>query len=209
MRIERLAENKVKVTLTGDDLIGFNINIKKLTGDSSELHSFLFKIMETIKEETDFNPYSGQIVVEAHRVNDGMSIVISKIDSGRPQVTEKIHNGKRIIAKIHEHRTGFATYYFDKFEDICSVLEKLHNSVHEYNSLYKLNGEYCYLINFDNPALDSQAVLKNTLSVLSEFSKRSSILSLQHLHIIEHGEYIADKLQLITMADGIRKINKD
>lgn len=51
MRIERLAENKVKVTLTGDDLSGFDINVKKLSKNSTELHSFLFKVTSKNSEK--------------------------------------------------------------------------------------------------------------------------------------------------------------
>ena len=60
MRIEKLAENKIKVTLTAADLSRLNIDIKQLTPASRELHTFLFHIMETVREETGFNPYNGQ-----------------------------------------------------------------------------------------------------------------------------------------------------
>lgn len=208
MRIERLTQNKVKVTLTGDDLTGLDINVTKLSGDSAELHSFLFKIMETIKEETDFNPYSGQIVVEAQRIDDGISITISKIETGKSRVTEKVKNGKRIRAKVIESKTGVDTYYFENFDDMCSAVEGIENRVHFCNALYKINGMYCYLLDFENPVFKDRKLLCKTISILTEFSQRNSVFTMQHFHIKEHGELVAKTEKLVSMAEGLRKINK-
>ncbi|MGN0107001.1 MAG: adaptor protein MecA, partial [Hominilimicola sp.] len=49
MRIEKLNNDKIKVTLTASDLINLNIDVKQLEPDSQELHTFLFHIMETIR----------------------------------------------------------------------------------------------------------------------------------------------------------------
>ncbi len=56
MRIEKLNKDKIKVTLTTAELINLDIDVKRLSPDSKELHTFLFHIMETIREETGFNP---------------------------------------------------------------------------------------------------------------------------------------------------------
>ena len=52
MRIEKLNKDKIKVTLTTAELINLDIDVKRLSPDSKELHTFLFHIMETIREET-------------------------------------------------------------------------------------------------------------------------------------------------------------
>ena len=56
MRIEKLNKDKIKVTLTTAELINLDIDVKRLSPDSKELHTFLFHIMETIREETGFTP---------------------------------------------------------------------------------------------------------------------------------------------------------
>lgn len=68
MRIEKLNKDKIKVTLTTAELINLDIDVKRLSPDSKELHTFLFHIMETIREETGFNPYNGQVVVGGYSV---------------------------------------------------------------------------------------------------------------------------------------------
>lgn len=208
MRIERLAENKVKVTLTGDDLSGFDINVKKLSNNSTELHSFLFKIMETIREETGFNPYSGQIVIEAQSVGDGISITISKVEQNIPKTTEKIKNGKRIKARVRSGGSGVSTYYFNDFDNLCDAIINIDPSVHKVCSLYKLHGQYCYIINFENSLFKDSSLLCRTVSILTEFSERSSALPMQHLHVEEHGELIAEKESLLSMREGLVNIRQ-
>lgn len=203
MRIERLAENKVKVTLTGDDLIGYDINVKNLSHNSTELHSFLFKIMETIHEETGFNPYNGQIVVEARSAGDGISIIISKICKGERQTVETVIKGHRVRARIREE--GINTYYFESFDDMCEALVNLNNEVHRCGSLYKLDGVYCYLLDCSNPFFRSKSELYAAVSVLAEFSSGNSVFPMQHIHVEEHGTLIAEGESLIAMADGIKK----
>lgn len=51
MRIEKLNKDKIKVTLTTAELINLDIDVKRLSPDSKELHTFLFHIMETIRKK--------------------------------------------------------------------------------------------------------------------------------------------------------------
>ena len=82
MQIEKLEENKIRVILTTADLLNMNIDINSLGKESVELNKFLFNIMERVKEETDFNPYGGQVLMEAMPMgDDGISIMVSKVQS--------------------------------------------------------------------------------------------------------------------------------
>ena len=89
MRIEKLNKDKIKVTLTTAELINLDIDVKRLSPDSKELHTFLFHIMETIREETGFNPYNGQVVVEATPSQDGISILVKRLNKGIKKITEE------------------------------------------------------------------------------------------------------------------------
>ena len=65
MRIEKLEHNKIKISLTEMDFIHFDINREQLAMDRTILHSFILRLMDKISQETDFNPYDGNIVVRA------------------------------------------------------------------------------------------------------------------------------------------------
>lgn len=207
MRIEKLNSNKVKVTLTGDDLVSYNINVKKLSGNSAELHSFLFRIMDTIHKETGFSLYNGQVVVEARAAGDGMTLVISKMLSGRG-VTETVKNGKRIIARASERCRGKGVYFFESFDDLCEAITQIDNAVHSDSLLYKMNEKYCYLLNFENPYFDDDERLCNIVSILREFAERNISYNGQYKRVMEYGKLIAKESELEAMADSLRKINK-
>ena len=96
MRIEKLNNDKIKVTLTTRDLTSLDVKIEQLRPDSRELHLFIFKIMERIQKETGFNPYNGQIVVEAMPEKDGIAIMVSKLNN-------RFVNDKNRIKRIKEN----------------------------------------------------------------------------------------------------------
>ena len=111
MRIERLNNDKIKVTLTTSDLVNLDIDMEQLTPDSRELHTFLFHIMETIREETGFNPYNGQVVVEASPSRDGMSIVVSRLNTNSSRITRqqfKNASGVKAVPKRSEKTDIFS-----------------------------------------------------------------------------------------------------
>lgn len=209
MRIEKLNHDMIKVTLSGEDLVSFNINVERLSKDSVELHRFLFRIMDTIHEETGFNMYTGQVVVEARTTDDGMCLTISKIAQNEKKVTQTVVNGKKITAKINEKLKGKGTYYFDSFDDLCNAISVIDDDVHQYNSLYKYEQGYFYILDFENPCFKNDYDICKTISVLKEFSKADVTSRFRDVRAAEHGELITSGDELVNMADKIRLMNKN
>ena len=65
MKIEKIDSNHIKITVDSLDFDIFNIELSSLTPDSPQLHTFLFSMMQQAQHETGFNPYNGQILIEA------------------------------------------------------------------------------------------------------------------------------------------------
>ena len=199
MRIERLNSDKIKVTLTMADLISFDIDIAELSPNSKELHNFLFNIMETIRVETGFNPYNGQVVVEATPSSEGMSIVVSRIKSGSSKITRSdIKRGVTITAK-QKKKTDTEIYYFEVFDDLCGALVLLSEEILLKSSLYKLGETFCYILRASGETAKGRAVL-------SEFSSKKSKYPLQLTYIIEHGILVAEYEKLADMAENIKRL---
>lgn len=198
MRIEKLTDNRIKVTLTSADLMSLNINIKQLTPDSKELHSFLFHVMETIHEETDFNPYSGQVVVEATPAHDGISIIVSKLCAER-EVRKQPRKITSVRPKQKNSHTELKAYYFDDFEALCEALVRLRSSALLCGKLYRTGNDYCLIM----------TRLERSDYILSEFSSDKSSYSMQAEHIMEHWELVAAGEKLLSMAQGIIALRQD
>ncbi len=199
MRIERIADNRIKVTLTSADLIHLDINIERLTPDSKELHTFLFNIMETIREETDFNPYSGQVVVEATPLHDGISIIVSKLVEKACMTREQFKKIKSIKPKEKQRKSLVEIFYFDDFEALCSALSSLDAADLSQAGLYRQENSYCIIIK------SSEASSRGSY-ILREFARRILPKSVREEHIIEHWELVAENDELIKMAIGIQEL---
>ena len=126
MRIEKLNKDKIKVTLTTAELINLDIDVKRLSPDSKELHTFLFHIMETIREETGFNPYNGQVVVEATPSQDGISILVKRLKKGIKKITEEQFKS---FGQPKKKELGTECVFYLKISMICGAISEMDKSI--------------------------------------------------------------------------------
>lgn len=198
MRIERLAVNRVRVTVTSADLEGFNMNIEQLRPNSKELHMFLFNVMETIREETDFNPYNGQVVVEAMPSSEGISIVVSKIHDGAVRNPVKARGRIKSVTP-HIKKRPPLIFFFREMDDLCGALARIDREALLKSALYRADKGYFFIIG--NVSRNSEA-----FGVLAEFSSRQVRRSLQESFIREHYDVVAEAEDLAKMAEGVRTL---
>jgi len=199
MRIEKLDSGKIKVTLTTADLDNLDIDLKHLSPDSQELHTFLFNIMETIKEETGFNPYTGQVVVEATSSDNGMSLLVSKMNVQNNKITKTQFDKATAVKVKLKHPSETEIFYFDNFDDLCFALKEINTKSLMAGNLYKLNNTYCFtIINKSEHSL--------CINTMSEFSAKKSAYPLQITYIREHGKLIAKGNELVNMVKNIRQL---
>lgn len=199
MRIEKVELNKIKVTVFPFDLHNMNMNIGSLKPDSPQLHSFLYKVMEKVKKETGFNPYSGQIVVEASPVGECIILTVTKIINKDNQQPKKVRPSK-ITAVSKKKTSNKHLYYFFDFEDFCKAITNLSESTIQSSTYYQLKDCHVLLVT-------SQA--ENEHILLCEFAS-------QHIHqnnlaesfICEHSLKIISSDELVKMSKGICDLYK-
>lgn len=199
MRIEKLNKDKIKVTLTTAELINLDIDVKRLSPDSKELHTFLFHIMETIREETGFNPYNGQVVVEATPSQDGMSIMIKRLNRDIHKITKEQFKKVTSVKIKTQKQNEELVFYFKLFNDMCSAICEMDNESLANASLFKINKTYCILIKNDIENLKG-------INVIKEFSDRTSIYPLQNEYIKEHAYLVAKGKKLVEMAENVKRL---
>ena len=198
MRIERLSDSRVRVTLTNTDLVGLNISVEQLRPDSKELHTFLFNIMETIRSETDFNPYNGQVVVEAMPSSEGISIIISKIHTNREKtLSDKSKRIKSITP--HIKKKAAEVFCFECMDDLCNGLSQMEEEVFLQSSLYRMDGKYYFILS------EAKGFVKS-ISVLLEYSSKYGSGMICENFVREHGSLVAEHESLMNMANGIKNL---
>lgn len=189
MKIEKIEINRVKVTLSAPDLIDMNINLKSLAPGSPKLHGFLHEIMERVRKETDFNPYNGQVVVEASPEGDGVVLTVTKI-------TDNLKRRPRIrgVRAVQRRGAGKLTYRFDSFEHVCGLfLNSVPDSFFS-GALYEYTDSF-YMV-----------IQKDASPALAEFCSGYDENSLSESFLTEHGRLLAKGKSLVAMADGVKRM---
>ena len=207
VQIEKLEDNKVQVILTTADLTSMNIDINSLSSESVELSAFLFHIMERIREETGFNPYGGQVLMEAMPLgDDGISILVSKVHGCEKRITRTQFKRLRSMRARNTDESEEIdpsarpeVFYIESFDDVCAALMQLSMKTLTVSSLYKVDSMYGFLA-------VKNAKTARDIELLSEFSCRRSYYPLQEVYIREHGELIASGRRLVGMAKGVRNL---
>lgn len=213
MKIEKLNENKIRVTLNLDDLIERNIDYHSFMSNSIESQSIFLDMLNRAEKEVGFNTDDCRIMIEAIALKDGRFIfTITKYS--RDEIndnSQKFNPSKKmslhIKRKTNTPENSKAIYCFDTFEAFCNFCEFIKNStykdiildisenskLHEYNSNY-----YLTLSNID---LNSKASIF-VFNAITEFSHFISNPELYERKIAEYGKVIMDNNAIITCTEN-------
>lgn len=157
MKIEKLNENKLKITLSIDDLAERNIDLQSFIYNSPESQDLFWDMMQEAEKEYGFNFDESMIYVEASAIGSGLfTLIVTKSDSElpiHPQSKSKL-KAKKVRLKRKSINIEFSKqlYLFQTFDDICAFCKTADVAALGENSLYKFEDEY-YLLASDMPFL--------------------------------------------------------
>lgn len=191
MKIEKIEMNKIKVTVSAMDLVNMNINVKSLKPDSPHLHDFLFEVMEQVRKETGFNPYAGQVVVEATPSDGGIILTVTRVSEETPM--PKRPKGVRVVG----HRSPKKlTYKFASFDDLCELFTVADSVEFEKAALY----EYMQSFFLSLP--------RGTDLPITEYATLAYSQGLNENFLAEHGKLCAEGEELVKMAEGVKRLEQ-
>ncbi len=217
MKIEQLAPDKVRVTLSSQDLMDMDIDPKHFLSDATALNGFIIELMNEIYDKTDFNPYQGNITMEAESDPDGMTIMLSKANIDLPLLAAKGHiKGVIGVPKSKLTKTDYKkkkiksvkavkkpvslhTFEFSDFDNVCKALIRMNTEIISISELYRTNDGYALLIPTKESCLDDIAMVME----FADTVKRSMVFE----HIREHCECVAKCEKLLSMAEGIKMLD--
>lgn len=186
MKIEKLNEDKIKITLSVDDLAERNIDIQSFIYNSPESQDMFWDMMREAEQEYGFNIDESMIYVEASSAGAGIfTLTVTKtkdslnLPNSKPKKSLKKGSFK-LKRKTTSVQSDNAIYLFSSFDDICDFCAYIDCSKIGNNSLYKLNEQYYlrvsnmpynsileFAVQVNNPEL-TFAKLKEYGSVLKE-----------------------------------------
>ncbi len=207
MKVEKINENKIKITLTLEELESRQISIHDLEKDSSMAKDLFLDLIEESNLDSDFIIDDSQLFIEACYDNNDLFIVtITKIDN-IPELKKyalmdknkkKVH--KKATNKTLNYKVDSDIYEFnslDKILEFCDIIKKEKLFCGK-NSLYKYNSSYFLL--FNTSSLKNSKFLK-TFSVISEFC--TSYYS-QDIYTV----CVKEKAKLIIKDNALQKLSK-
>lgn len=157
MNIEIIGKDKVRVIISETELAERHLTHESLKQGSAYLNKFLFEIMEKIRHTTKFDPYAGQVVVEAVKSGDGLMMIISK--AKRTLTKEDKARIRRATPKIKKPEEETCIYIFEDFEDLCAALVRLDCECFEKSSLYRVDNTFYFVLKQKDGFLKSAAIL--------------------------------------------------
>lgn len=185
MKIEKLTENKLKITLSIDDLEERNINLHSFMYNTPESQSLFWELIQTAEKECGFNVDDSMVYVEASTSGSGnFTLLVTKTNEAAPTV-EKIVKPKKISNKNFKLKrksvplkSESCIYLFDTFDDICAFCNICDTTILHDNVLYSMNETYYLKIDYIpyNMILDYATLSKNPTLLEAKLNEYGKII---------------------------------
>lgn len=189
MRIEKISGNKIKITVTQDDMMSWGISIESITDDPSEVHEWFWHILKQAESQADFDIENSQLMVEAMQgKNDEIVLFLTRLGE---EETEKLKTRKgryRVKQPVQAKEEHSLLYSFESFDHLCKF-SKEWESRGETSSLYSYDGRYYLFMSWEKNMCNEEAIH----SFVSEFADRVPLSVQNTAFLEEHGKVICQE----------------
>lgn len=205
MKVEKINNNKVKITLTFEELEKRDINIKDIEKNSEIAKNLFVDLIEESNIDEDFEFEDSQLLIEASSDNNNLFVVtITKVDNlpdlrKYSLLEKKVKNSKKSSTIATNYKVDSFIYSFKSIDNILSLCEnaKSEKLFFGKNSLYKYND--IYFIIFANSSIKNKKFLK-TFVFLSEYCENYYSYNMFSSAIKEKSKLIVSNNALQTLS---------
>lgn len=129
MKFEKLSENKLRITLTVNDLKDKDINFHDFMSNPLETQDLFLDILKEAKEKVGFSTADYRVKIEALAMIDGDFIVnITRMSEKEKNNSPTVGSQKKkfkVRRKTVAPKSEQAVYKFDCFDDYCYFIQYL------------------------------------------------------------------------------------
>lgn len=197
MKIEKINENKIKITFNIDDLADKNIDLYSFMHNTPETQDLFWDLITEAEKECGFNIDNSMIYIEATTSGAGnFTLIVTKTNEkniGHPVTKRKNIKLKRKTSSIKINNNIFK---FENFDDICEFAKVINTDDLGSNSLYSMNDKY-YLKTTSMP-----------FSSILEYASISPSPNIIEAKINEYGTLIISEKALQTINNYFNKNKK-
>lgn len=207
MRIERISEDKIRITISNEDLSERNLSIDTLIYNTHESRALIWDMIKRAESEFGFTTSNAQLAIEAEpNTPEEYVVTITKIEEGTDEAFESIQKyikgrykkndiRKKRCKKTKKASSPFLIYSFDNISDLKSLTSRIGNRYKGESKLYKRFNTY-YLI-LKKSAWSSSFPLT---PILQEYGQRVSYVKFCEGFLNEYATQIESKQALTVIA---------
>ncbi len=202
MKIEKITENKIRITLNLEDLKSKNIDFHSFMSNSLETQHLFMEMLDEVEKQIGFVTKNYKLSIEAIATpNDNFILTITRLTDAPTLGSKKVHTKRKTINLNHPT----IIFKFNSFDDISSLCDFIKNNSYYgiYNKLLKNTSLYFYedyYLVIDNPNIE-QNHIKTFSSIVSEFGKYINNSDLFENKLKEYGKVIIKKNAINTIID--------
>lgn len=168
MKIEKLTENKIRITFNNYFLQKNNIDIHSFMSNSIESQNLFLNILDKAENEIGFITDNYNLLVDTIALKDGTYIItVTRIKKGNYK-SVRVQAHKKDLSQINQN----IIYKFTNFDDFCNFENFLFKSIPDFidyfsncNYLYKYNDFFFFIL--ENAPTESLVKLS---TIISEFA---------------------------------------
>lgn len=195
MKFEKLNENKIRITLSNQDLIEKDIDFNSFMSNSIETQDLFLDMLEEAEQKVGFVTKDHKIKIEALAMADGdFVLTITRFGKREEKETQLSSKNKKIKAKrksttLNSENLVYSFNTFDDFCLFCSFVGNIKNfsTIAKSTLLYTYNNKYYLLfskLNLNHP------YIKNFYTLITEFGTYVNNSDLFSYKLYERGNLI-------------------
>ena len=150
MKIEKVNENKIKITLSSEDLKARNIDVQSFIYNSPESQDLFWDVMREAEKEYGFSVDESMVYVEASATASGIfTLTVTKTANSlnQPSLRNKLRKQNyKLKRKSTKIPLDNSIYRFENFDDFCNFCQVASIEKFGKNSLYELNSLYYFMV---------------------------------------------------------------
>ena len=201
MRIEKVNENVLRVTITLNDLEERNIDLGSLNYNSPAAQELFWDMMEKAEEEYGFASGNSQLIFEASPENEaGFIVTITKVDAdGEFESIQKYIKSKYKNSDLRQKKkkskvcSALKIYCFDSIDDLCKLSKQITTFYKGESTLFKCKNSYYLLLT------GSATSSKSLDGLMCEYSAQIGNTSFFEGYLNEYGEKIIQDNAIDTL----------
>ena len=190
MKIEKLTENKIRITLNLNDLEDEHIDLHSFMSNSPESQALFYNLLSQAEKEVGFYTKDYKLMIEAIAVPEG-NFILTVTRLPEKEQSKKQVRIKRKTSTINENLVIYSFNSFDDYCEFCKYLS-LHLKSETYLKLKKVslclyNSKYYLCIHINK----SNLPIVNTINCeISEFGNSVKNPDLFERKLLEYGKVI-------------------